>query len=59
MSHFKFLNLWKIADLQAYNDATDCELVDRLFSNGRNVYRAEVVNVGFAIINKIYKVTSN
>ena len=32
-------------------------LVDRLFSNGRNVW-AEVVTVCFEIIIKIYKVTT-
>ena len=53
-----YKTLLKIADLQAHN-VTHCELVDRLFSNGRNVYRAEVVNVCFVIIIKIYKVTSN
>ena len=36
---------------------THCELVDRLFSNGRNVYRAEVVEVCFVTITQIYKVT--
>ena len=39
--------------------ATHCELVDRLFSNGQNVYRAEVVTVCFVIIFKIYKLASN
>ena len=39
----------KIADLQAHNASQHCELVDRLFPNGRNVYRAEVVNVCFVI----------
>ena len=44
-------NVLKIADLQAHN-------ADRIFLNGRNVYRAEVVTVCFVIIIKIYKVTS-
>ena len=34
------------------------ELVDLLFSNGQNVYRAEVGNVCFVIIIRIYKVTN-
>ena len=50
-------NLLKTAD-QAHN-MSHCELVDRLFSNGQNVYRAEVVNVSFVIVIKIYKATSN
>jgi len=58
-----YRNLKKIADLQAYiatrqSLATHCELEDRLFSNARNVY-AEVVNICFVIIIKIYEETSN
>ena len=35
------------------------KLVDLLFSNRQSLNRAEVVNVCFAIIIQIYKVTSN
>ena len=40
--HFYF-HLVKVADVQDHNGAMHCELVDRLFSNGQNVYRAEDV----------------
>ena len=41
-------DLLKIADLQAHNAL-----------HREYIYRAEVVNVGFVIMIKIYKVTSN
>ena len=49
----------KIATRPVYTLPSQCiwELVNRLFSNGRNVYRAEVVNVCFVII-KICNVTN-
>ena len=47
-------NPLEIADWQAHN-APHCELVDLLLSNGKNVFRAEVVNVCSITIDKSTK----